>query len=142
RRKAIVLDGNNPTILYGYGGFAIIQRPEFVPSLRNWLERGRVFVVGPIRGGREYRGEGHSAGVRLHKQDGIDDFIAAAEHVIEARYTRPGRLALRGGSNGGLLVGAVMNQRPELFSAVVASVGIFDMLRAELEPNGIYNIPE
>ena len=142
RRKDVLLDGNNPAILYGYGGFGISQRPLFWPSLRIWLERGGVCVVAHIRGGGEYGDAWHASGVKLNKQNGLDDFIAAAEHIIARRYTRPGRLALRGGSNGGLLVAAVMDQRPELFRAVVASVGIFDMLRAELEPNGVFNVPE
>jgi prolyl oligopeptidase len=142
RRKDLALDGTNRTMLYGYGGFGISQRPLFWPSLRVWIERGGVFVVAHIRGGGEFGEEWHAAGVRLNKQNGLDDFIAAAEHLIARKYTRPERLALRGGSNGGLLVGAVMNQRPELFRAVVASVGIFDMLRSERQPNGVFNVPE
>ncbi len=128
-RKDLVLDGNNPTILYGYGGFRIPQVPAFSPSVATWLDQGGVFAVANLRGGGEYGREWHQAGTKLKKQNVFDDFIAAAEYLIGEKYTSPQRLAIRGGSNGGLLVAATELQRPDLFAAAVPAVGVLDMLR-------------
>jgi prolyl oligopeptidase len=128
-RKGLNLDGNNPTVLYGYGGFNISLTPGFSVSNLVWMEMGGVYAVPNLRGGGEYGREWHEAGQRDRKQNVFDDFLAAAEWLIENKYTRPERLAIRGGSNGGLLVGAAMTQRPELFAAAVPAVGVMDMLR-------------
>lgn len=136
------LDGNNPTLLYAYGGYAISQRPVYDAMLRVWIEQGGVYAVGGIRGGGEY-GEGwHRDGRLTHKQNVFDDFAACAKRLIDARYTKPARLAIEGGSNGGLLMGVAFTRHPELYGAVVAHVGIYDMLRVELSPNGAFNITE
>lgn len=134
--------GDAPTILYGYGGFNVSLTPGFTPTLAVWLERGGVYAIPNLRGGGEY-GEGwHDAGKGAHKQNTFDDFIAAAEYLIDRKYTRPERLAIRGGSNGGLLVGAAMTQRPELFAAVVCAVPLLDMLRYHLFGSGETWTPE
>lgn len=128
-RADLQRQGNNPTYLTGYGGFAISMTPAFSRSLLLWLEAGGVLAVPNIRGGGEYGESWHQAGILGSKQNSFDDFIAAAEWLIEQRYTRPERLAAAGGSNGGLLVGAVLTQRPELFQAVLIQVPLLDMLR-------------
>jgi prolyl oligopeptidase len=128
-RKGVQRDGNNPVYLTGYGGFNISMTPAFSRSLLLWLERGGVVAIPNIRGGGEYGEEWHQSGMLGKKQNSFDDFIAAAEWLIQARYTRPGRLAAAGGSNGGLLMGAVLTQRPELFRAIVVQVPLLDMLR-------------
>ena len=128
-KKGIKLDGNNPTYLYGYGGFNISLTPSFSVSLLIWLEMGGVYAVPNLRGGGEYGEEGHQAGMKLQKQNVFDDFIAAAEWLIAHNYTQPGKLAIGGGSNGGLLVGTCMTQRPNLFGAALPAVGVMDMLR-------------
>jgi len=128
-KKGIELDGKNPTMLYGYGGFNISITPSFSVTNSIWLEQGGIYAVPNIRGGGEYGRDWHNAGVQTNKQNVFDDFIAAAEYLIENKYTSPDFLALRGGSNGGLLVGAVMTQRPELMKVALPAVGVLDMLR-------------
>ncbi|MEX2111135.1 MAG: prolyl oligopeptidase family serine peptidase [Gemmatimonadaceae bacterium] len=128
-RKGVTLNGRNPTILYAYGGFNIPQTPSFaVPNLA-WLEMGGVYALANIRGGGEYGKDWHEAGTLGRKQNVFDDFIAAAEYLIAQKYTSTPKLAIRGGSNGGLLVGAVVNQRPNLFGAALPETGVMDMLR-------------
>lgn len=128
-RKGAKLDGSAQTILYGYGGFNISVTPNFNPTIAAWVERGGIYAVANLRGGSEYGEEWHKAGMKQNKQNVFDDFIKAAEWLIANKYTSSKRLAIRGGSNGGLLVGAVLNQRPELFGAAVPAVGVMDMLR-------------
>lgn len=128
-KKGLPLDGKNPTYLYGYGGFDISLEPSFSPSNIAWMEMGGVFAQPNLRGGGEYGKEWHDAGRLKNKQNVFDDFIAAAEWLISNKYTQPARLAIAGGSNGGLLVGAAMTQRPELFGAALPAVGVMDMLR-------------
>jgi len=124
-----VLDGSAPTLLYGYGGFDISLTPAFSPATLVWLEMGGIYAVANLRGGGEYGEEWHLAGTKDRKQNVFDDFIAAARYLIKNEYTRPEKLAIMGGSNGGLLVGAVMIQEPELFGAALPAVGVLDMLR-------------
>ena len=127
--KGLKLDGRNPLLLYGYGGFGISVLPTFNPARIAWLELGGVYAIANIRGGGEYGEKWHRQAIRAHKQVVFDDFIAAAEWLIAQHYTSTPRLAILGGSNGGLLVGACMTQRPELYGAAVAAVGVMDMLR-------------
>lgn len=128
-KKGLKLDGSNPTMLYGYGGFNISLQPAFSSVTAAWLEQGGVYAVPNLRGGGEYGKAWHDAGTKLQKQNVFDDFIAAAEFLIAQNYTSPDYLAIRGGSNGGLLVGATMLQRPELFKVALPAVGVLDMLR-------------
>ena len=128
-KKGLQLDGNNPTYLYGYGGFGASLTPSFSVSRLVWMEMGGVYAIPNLRGGGEYGEEWHQAGTKLNKQNVFDDFIAAAEWLINNHYTQPAKLAIAGGSNGGLLVGACMTQRPELFGAALPAVGVMDMLR-------------
>ncbi|EJG2005506.1 S9 family peptidase [Vibrio parahaemolyticus] len=128
-KKGISLDGSAPTMLYGYGGFNISLTPMFSGNVANWLELGGIYAVANMRGGGEYGKAWHNAGTQQQKQSVFDDFIAAAEYLIENDYTSSERLAIRGGSNGGLLVGACMTQRPELFKVALPAVGVLDMLR-------------
>ena len=128
-KKGLVLDGKNPTVLTGYGGFNISLTPSFVGDRYLWLEHGGVFAVANLRGGAEFGEEWHRAGMLEKKQNVFDDFIAAAEYLIAQKYTDKEHLAIRGGSNGGLLVGAALTQRPDLFRAVVCAVPLLDMLR-------------
>jgi prolyl oligopeptidase len=141
-RKGTQRDGQNPTLLYSYGGYGISVSPNFDFTRRLWFDRGGVYVVANIRGGGEFGEEWHKAGNLTKKQNVFDDFAAAAEYLIKEKYTRPEKLAIQGGSNGGLLMGAMITQHPDLLRAVVSSVGIYDMLRVELAPNGAFNVTE
>lgn len=142
RKQGLKRDGNNPTILSGYGGYGINLTPGFNALRRVWFDAGGVYAIANLRGGGEYGEEWHKAGNLTVKQNVFDDFVACAEHLIHRQYTRPAKLAVSGSSNGGLLMGAFLTQRPELARAVVARVGIYDMLRVELDPNGAFNITE
>jgi prolyl oligopeptidase len=142
RRKGTKLDGSNPTLLYAYGGYSISMRPRFTFEHRLWFDRGGVYVVANLRGGGEFGETWHLAGNLTKKQNVFDDFAACARHLIERGYTRPDKLAVEGGSNGGLLMGAFLTQNPGLARAVVAHVGIYDMLRVEFDPNGAFNVTE
>jgi prolyl oligopeptidase len=128
-RKGTSLNGKSPAILYGYGGFDISETPGFSIPVAFWLETGGIYAVPNIRGGGEYGEKWHLAGTKMHKQNVFDDFIAAAEYLVEKKYTSSDFLAIRGGSNGGLLVGAVMTQRPDLMKVALPAVGVMDMLR-------------
>jgi len=141
-RKGMKPDGSNPTLLYGYGGYGISMSPNFDFTRRLWFDRSGVYVVANIRGGGEFGEDWHKAGNLTKKQNVFDDFAAAAEYLIKEKYTRPEKLAIQGGSNGGLLMGVMITQHPDLFRAVVSSVGIYDMLRVELAPNGAFNVTE
>ena len=128
-KKGLKLDGTNPTLLYGYGGFNIPMTPGFSVARIPWLEMGGVYAVANLRGGSEYGKEWWENGAKLKKQNVFDDFIAAGEWLIANKYTSTSKLAIQGGSNGGLLVGAVLNQRPDLFGAALPAVGVMDMVR-------------
>jgi prolyl oligopeptidase len=128
-RKDIKLDGTNPAMLYGYGGFNVAVTPAFSPVIAAWVQMGGVYAVANLRGGSEYGRAWHEAGTKIHKQHVFDDFIAAAEYLSASHWTQPKRLAIRGASNGGLLIGAVEEQRPNLAAAAIAQVGVMDMLR-------------
>jgi prolyl oligopeptidase len=142
RRKGTKLDGKNPTFLTGYGGYKISISPAYNVNVRVWLDQGGVFAEANLRGGAEYGDDWHRAGMLTKKQNVFDDFAACAEYLIQAGYTNSSRLAIAGGSNGGLLMGAEITQHPKLFRAVASSVGIYDMLRNELSPNAVFNVTE
>jgi len=142
-KKGTKLDGSNPLLLYGYGGYGISQTPAFLGSFRRlWLDAGGIYAVVNTRGGAEFGEKWHQDGMLLKKQNVFDDFAAAAETLIQQKYTSHEKLALIGGSNGGLLMGAEITQHPELARAVVSSVGVYDMVRSELDPNGSFNTTE
>jgi len=141
-RKGMKRDGRNATLLYGYGGYGISMSPNFEFTRRLWFDHGGVYVVANIRGGGEFGEDWHKAGNLTKKQNVFDDFAGAAEYLIKEKYTRPEKLAIQGGSNGGLLMGAMITQHPDLVRAVVSQVGIYDMLRVELAPNGAFNVTE
>ena len=128
-KKGLTMDGTNPTYLYGYGGFNIALTPAFSPANVVWMERGGVFAQPSLRGGGEYGEAWHQGGTKLNKQNVFNDFIAAAEYLIEQKVTSTPKLAIGGGSNGGLLVGACLTQRPDLYAAALPAVGVMDMLR-------------
>lgn len=142
RRKGTKLDGNNPVVLYGYGGYGVNLEPSYTLSLRPLLDRGIVYVYANLRGGGEFGEAWHQAGMLTKKQNVFDDFAAAAQWLLDHGYITSARLAIEGGSNGGLLMGAALTQHPDLFRAVVSHVGIYDMLRVELQPNGAFNVTE
>ena len=142
-RKDVKLDGTNPLLLNGYGGYGVNMQPRFLGAVsRLWLDAGGIFVVANLRGGGEYGEQWHEQGALTHKQNVFDDFAAAAQYLIAQKYTSSAHLAILGGSNGGLLMGAEFTQHPEMFRAVVSQVGIYDMLRVELDPNGLFNTTE
>ena len=143
RKKTVALNGGNPTLLYGYGGYGVNQTPSFAgANIRLWLDAGGVYAIANLRGGGEYGERWHHQGMLTLKQNVFDDFDASAETLIKLGYTSHDHLALLGGSNGGLLMGATITQHPALARAVVSSVGIYDMLRVELDPNGAFNVSE
>ena len=142
RRKGTKLDGRNPVILTGYGGFNLSLTPLFDPGMRPWLNSGGVYVIANLRGGGEYGEAWHQAGRGIYKQNVFDDFVACAEHLIKTGYTTPAKLGIEGGSNGGLLVTAALTQRPDLFRAVVSISGLYDVLRLEITENGQLNAAE
>jgi len=143
RRKGTKLDGANPTLLYGYGGYGVSQQPRFAgPTTRLLLDGGGVYVDANIRGGGEYGEQWHLDGSLAKKQNVFDDFAAAGEYLVKTKYTDHAHLAMLGGSNGGLLMGATITQHPQLAHAVISSVGIYDMVRVELDPNGSFNTTE
>jgi prolyl oligopeptidase len=143
RKRGTRLDGTNPVLLNGYGGFGVNQSPHFLGSLwRVWMDAGGVVAIANLRGGAEYGEKWHQQGMLTHKQNVFDDFYAAATHLIKRGYTSSSHLSLLGGSNGGLLMGAMITQHPALARAVISAVGIYDMTRVELDPNGSFNVTE
>lgn len=142
RKKDGPMDGQRPALLTGYGGYGIVVSPGFHDDARVWLDHGGVFAVANLRGGGEFGEAWHKAGYLTHKQNVFDDMAACAQHLIDKGYTNPKKLAAVGGSNGGLLMGAMETQHPELFRAIVSFVGIYDMLRVESTPNGSFNVTE
>jgi prolyl oligopeptidase len=141
-RKGMARDGNNPVLMHAYGGFDVSVRPQFNPAIAGWLEMGGVFAVPNLRGGGEYGEEWHRAGMLQNKQNVFDDFLSAAEYLVREKVTSPAKLAIWGGSNGGLLVGAAMTQRPELFAVALPEVGVLDMLRYHKFSAGVFWVTE
>jgi prolyl oligopeptidase len=141
-RKGTPLDGTAPVILYGYGGYGLSETPSFAASRQVWLEQGGIYAIANIRGGGEYGERWHLEGNLTHKQNVFDDFAACAQYLVDHRYTSPGKLCVRGGSNGGLTVGSILTQHPALVKSVVCQVGVLDALRSESEPNGQFNVTE
>lgn len=142
RKKGAPLDGSSAALLTGYGGYGQVIQPGLRLLSRLWLDRGGVFAIANLRGGGEFGDAWHRAGNLTKKQNVFDDFYACARFLVDSKHTRPERLAIMGGSNGGLLMGAALTQHPEMYRAVVSTVGIYDMLRVELTPNGAFNVPE
>ncbi|MBF5066369.1 S9 family peptidase, partial [Salmonella enterica subsp. enterica serovar Istanbul] len=142
RKKGTKLDSSNPTLLTGYGGFGVSRKPRLRTWYRAWLDQGGVVAEANLRGGGELGQTWHDAGKLTKKQNVFDDFAACAKALVELGYTKPEHLAITGRSNGGLLMGAEIVQHPEMFRAVVSGVGIYDMLRVELHPNGAFNVTE
>jgi prolyl oligopeptidase len=141
-RKGIALDGTHPTILYGYGGYGLSEAPRVRLPFRAWYDLGGIFVDTNLRGGGEYGEDWHKAGSLTKKQNVFDDFAACAQYLVEHKYTSIPKLGMLGGSNGGLLMGAMITQHPDLMKAVVTEAGIYDSLRVELSPNGLFNTTE
>jgi prolyl oligopeptidase len=141
-KKGIALDGSHPTILYGYGGFGVSEVPRVRLTYRAWYDLGGIFVDTNIRGGGEYGEEWHKGGNLTNKQNCFDDFAACAQYLLDHKYTSPAKLGMLGGSNGGLLMGAMITQHPSMMRAVVSAVGIYDCLRTEFWPNGVFNTTE
>jgi prolyl oligopeptidase len=141
-KKGTRRDGSNPVLLYGYGGYGVTMRPYYSTRAQVFIEHGGIYALANLRGGGEFGEEWHLAGNLTKKQNVFDDMIACGEHMIARGYTTKDRLAAMGGSNGGLLMGAILTQRPDLFRAIVSDVGVYDMLRVELTPNGAFNITE
>jgi prolyl oligopeptidase len=142
-RKGTKLNGGNPVLLYGYGGYGISQTPSFLGAFRRvWLDGGGIYAVANTRGGAEYGERWHQQGMLTKKQNVFDDFYAAGEYLVDRKYTSHAKLSLMGGSNGGLLMGAEITQHPKLARAVISAVGIYDMIRVELDPNGSFNVTE
>jgi prolyl oligopeptidase len=141
-KKGTVPDGHTPVLLYGYGGYGLSQTPNFSATRKLWIEQGGIYAIANIRGGGEYGDAWHLAGNLTKKQNVFDDFSACAQHMIDAHYTTSDKLACQGGSNGGLLMGAMITQHPQQFGAVISSVGVYDMLRVETSPNGLFNVTE
>jgi prolyl oligopeptidase len=141
-KKGTKLDGSSPTVLSGYGGYGVSMQPGFSARRRIWIDQGGVLAIANIRGGSEFGDEWHLAGNLAKKQNVFDDFAAAMKHLVDRKYTSKEKLAIMGGSNGGLLMGAMLVQHPDMFKACVSSVGIYDMLRVELHPNGAFNVTE
>ena len=142
RRKGTRLNGENPTLLTGYGGYGISRTPRFDFTRHLWLDQGGVIAIANLRGGGEFGERWHEEGQLVNKQNVFDDFAACAEWLVRSNYTKPLKLAIEGGSNGGLLMGAMLTQHPDYMQAVVSHVGLYDMLRAELDPNGAFNVTE
>jgi prolyl oligopeptidase len=141
-RKGTVLDGKAPLLLYGYGGYGISEKPDFSARRKLWIEQGGIYAVAHIRGGREFGDAWHEGGKLTNKQNVFDDFAACAQALIDKHYTSSEHLAINGASNGGLLMGAELTQHPDLYHVVVSQVGVYDMLRSELSPNGLFNTTE
>jgi prolyl oligopeptidase len=142
-KKGARLNGSNPALLYGYGGYGISQTPVFLGAFRRvWLDAGGIYAIANTRGGAEYGERWHQEGMLTKKQNVFDDFYAAGEYLVEQKYTSHAKLSLMGGSNGGLLMGALITQHPQLARAVISAVGIYDMIRVELDPNGSFNVTE
>jgi prolyl oligopeptidase len=141
-RQGTALDGQNPLLLYGYGGYSISEKPRFSPTRLLWIEQGGIWADAHLRGGGDYGDAWHQAGRLLNKQNVFDDFAACAQALVDRKYTSVAHLAIQGGSNGGLLMGAELTQHPDLFGAVVSSVGVYDMLRVERTRNGLFNTTE
>jgi prolyl oligopeptidase len=141
-RKGLTLDGNQPVLLTGYGGYGVSLTPNYLAPFVPLLERGIVIAEANLRGGGEYGDGWHTQGKLVKKQNVFDDFEACSNYLVKRKYTQPSRLAIIGGSNGGLLMGAALTQHPEMYRAVVSMVGIYDMLRVELSPNGAFNVTE
>jgi prolyl oligopeptidase len=141
-KKGTQRDGKNPVLLTGYGGYGVTISPNFSNRIRVWVDHGGVWATANLRGGGEFGEDWHHAGNLTKKQNVFDDMIACGEHLVARNYTTKDRLAAMGGSNGGLLMGALITQRPDLFRAIVSDVGLYDMLRVELTPNGAFNVTE
>jgi prolyl oligopeptidase len=141
-KKGITLDGSHPTILYGYGGYGVSETPRVKLANRAWYDLGGIYVDTSIRGGGEYGEEWHKGGNLTNKQNCFDDFAACAQYLLDHHYTSSSKLGMLGGSNGGLLMGAMITQHPSLMRAVVSEVGVYDSLRSEFWPNGLFNITE